>query len=565
VSQEEADAGLGQQLATYLVNARRVLVASAWGIVLGAVCALIGIAVAVHIVNEHITIYGPNYLVGVPLGFSLLLPLGLARGSQALLHLGESYAVHENGFLYRTRRREVAVSWADVLAVRTRGEEAYRGWRMWFGLGFSGRIRCAAGLTLRVDGMTDAAEVFCADVSQHLAAYRDGAAPVASSGSLSAPGPAHAARPGAWRRTAWITASVIAWCAGLGVLVVVVAHGTAGTAGSGTSPANDAYPAATTKGLVLTLSDPARAAVTDSVFSPDGKSLATCDAAGTAYLWSAVSGKRVATFRSGSHSALHSVTFSPDGTTLAAAGGTRGTYVWVAASGRQVATLADPKSAGAAFAAFAPDGKTLAVADANDDVYLWNTGTWTRTATLADPGEGALVFATFSPDGRTLAVIDQGGNIDLWDVAARRLAGSLIRLPEATAGAVSFSPDGRSLAVSYGDGTTAVWDLPTRKVGITTAAQDPSLAGVPWVTAVFSPDGKTLAAGFPDGSTSLFDASSGNLKSTLIDPGAQQDFGPEAQGYIGTTSAAFSPDGTRLASSGGSLGATFVWQLPLPR
>jgi WD40 repeat protein len=125
---------------------------------------------------------------------------------------------------------------------------------------------------------------------------------------------------------------------------------------------------------------------------------------------------------------------------------------------------------------------------------------------------------------------------------------------------VSFSPDGKSLAVPYGDGTAIEWDLSTGRAGMTTAAQDPSLAAANG-TAVFSPDGKTLATAFPDGGTFLFDASSGNLKSTLIDPGAEQDFGSNATGDIGTVSTAFSPDGTLLAASGGTLNATFVWRL----
>jgi WD40 repeat protein len=553
VSQDEAEAELGGQLSVYQVDARRVMTASAWGIVIGVACGLIAIGVAIRIADDNITISGPNYIVGLPLVLSLLLPLGLVRGFQALMHRGESYAVHENGLVHHSRSFEVAVPWADVLDVRTRGQEVHNGWRMWFGLGFSGRIRCAGGLTLHVDGMTSGAQPLCAEIARHLAAYRGDTAPV--------PRPARETRRHALLRGTGITALAIVVIGGLSAGVTVIAHEAASARGSGAGPAIDGYPSATTQGLTLTLSDPANSAVTDSVFSPDGKTLATCDGAGRVYLWSVASGKQGATFATGHHSALDSVAFSPDGATLAAAGGKLGTYVWDVATGRPVALLPDPRGSVAAAATFSPNGQILAVADGNNYVYLWNTATWTRTATLADPDGGSPAYATFSHDGTTLAVIGELGRIDLWNVPARHLIRQLPQFPEATAGEVSFSPDGRSLAVPYGDGTAIEWDLSTGRAGNTTAAPDPSLAGAPG-TAVFSPDGRTLASAFPDGATFLFDASSGDLKSTLIDPGAQQDFGSNAQGDIGPVSTAFSPDGTLVAASGGTLDATFVWRLP---
>jgi WD40 repeat protein len=553
VSRDEAEDELGGQLSVYQVDARRIMTASAWGIVIGAASGLIAIGVAIRIADNNITISGPNYIVGLPLVLSLLLPLGLVRGFQALLHRGESYAVHENGLVHHSRSIDVAVPWADVLDVRARGREVHNGWRMWFGLGFSGRIRCAGGLTFHVDGMTSGVEPFCTEITRHLAAYRGDAAPD--------PRPARETRRQSLLRATGITALAIVVIGGLSAGVIAIAHEAASARGSGAGPAIDGYPSATTQGLTLTLADPANSAVTDSVFSPDGKTIATCDKAGRVYLWSVASGKPQAVFATGPHSALNSVAFSPDGTTLAAAGGKPGTYVWDVATARPVAVLPDPKGSGAASATFSPNGQILAVADGNNYVYLWNTATWTPAATLADPNGGSPAFATFSPDGTTLAVIGELGLIDLWNVPTRHLRSRFPQFPEATAGEVSFSPDGKSLAVPYGNGTAIEWDLLTGRAGNTTAAQDPSLAAANG-TAVFSPDGKTLATAFPDGGTFLFDASSGNLKSTLIDPGAEQDFGSNATGDIGTVSTAFSPDGTLLAASGGTLNATFVWRLP---
>jgi len=78
--------------------------------------------------------------------------------------------------------------------------------------------------------MTEGAEVFCAEVRRHVAAYRDGAAPVPP--SLPGPaGPVREARRRARLRSIAITVWVVVVSAGLSALVAVVAHVAAGSPG----------------------------------------------------------------------------------------------------------------------------------------------------------------------------------------------------------------------------------------------------------------------------------------------------------------------------------------------
>lgn len=136
------------------------------------------------------------------------------------------------------------------------------------------------------------------------------------------------------------------------------------SASSGSGQALPVYPPSPgSVGIVRTLDEPGHAAVTSVAFSPDSKTLATCDTTGTAYLWNV-------------------------------------------ATGRRLAVLANRSNGQVLSAAFSPSGKTLAVGDANGTVDLWRVATGAVTATLAAPGAGPVNNAAYSPDGKTVAAAD---------------------------------------------------------------------------------------------------------------------------------------------------------------
>ena len=183
--------------------------------------------------------------------------------------------------------------------------------------------------------------------------------------------------------------------------------------------------------------------------------------------------------------------------------------------------------------AFSADGRLLAVTAQDGTIRFVHPGTG-HVEPLAYHTSGAAVVA-FSPDGHLLAIQDRT-EAHFLDVAARRQA----REPLITVWRgvdIAWSPDSRYIAVtddlSQEEGAVAtVYDTRVR----TDAARwrTPARSALAW-----SPDGRIVAVvGEGDTGIQLLSASDG----TLIRGGWRD--------YARTTSLAFSPDGSLLASGG---------------
>jgi WD40 repeat protein len=151
---------------------------------------------------------------------------------------------------------------------------------------------------------------------------------------------------------------------------------------------------------------------------------------------------------------------------------------------------------------------------------------------------------------------------------------------------VAFSPDSRRLVTAYGDGSAKVWSLPE---GAQMVLQRPRTRGPSarssWVNSVaFSPDGQRVLLVDADGIVHLSDARTGEpegqlkkradtgrawfspdgrlafLSGQVWDIEADEAFSPRMIGELSLFSAAFSPDGAKLLTGGGSSIAR-LWSL----
>ena len=263
------------------------------------------------------------------------------------------------------------------------------------------------------------------------------------------------------------------------------------------------------------------------VFSPDGTTLATTSADGTARLWDARTGRHRATL-TGHTSAVNAVAFSPDGTTLATSSSDDSARLWDTRTGQQRAVLTGHTS-NVTSAVFSPDGATLATTSEDGTARLWDARTGRSHTALSGHTEGVWSVA-FSPDGTTLATSGQD-NARLWDISTGRQRATLTGHTSYITD-VAFSPDGATLATGGQDNAAHLWDVGTGRSRAVLSGHTDVVIEV-----AFSPDGATLATTSADGTARLWDVGTGRSRAVL-------------SGHTNVViEVAFSPDGATLATT----------------
>lgn len=274
------------------------------------------------------------------------------------------------------------------------------------------------------------------------------------------------------------------------------------------------------------------------------------------------------------------VAFSPDGAQIVTGGGHQNqpgeVKVWDARTGSGILDLKGlPTLVGMntppKIVAFSPDGtriitggenNTAIVCDARTGAVLLELkGHTTPVVSVAYSRDGTRIITGGDAQPRTLHAggritgIQGPGEVKVWDA---RKGTPLLELKGHTGEmkSVSFSPDGTRIAGGGGDfgmpDETMVWDALSGKLVF---EQKGNVNGI-GTTVSFSPDGTRLAVG-TDTSATVVDAQTGT---TLLELKAHT---PRGTGTItvgfGTVNASFSPDGTRIVTTGGVNGEATVW------
>jgi hypothetical protein len=212
------------------------------------------------------------------------------------------------------------------------------------------------------------------------------------------------------------------------------------------------------------------APVTAVAASPDGKVLATGDAAGLVRTWDADTFRPAAEPR-GHTAAVRAVEVSANAKRALTTGADGSARVWDLLSGREL------RGFPAGRAALTPDGGSVFVPAGGRFVprdvvtgleVVLASGSEPPTA-KPDPLAGLLdrlgLCFTLSPDGRAVAFAHPGGTIGLYELASgqlrRRLFGHI-----GACRAMTFTPDGSRLLTAGADHSVLVWAVRVQDVAM---------------------------------------------------------------------------------------------------
>jgi WD40 repeat protein len=234
---------------------------------------------------------------------------------------------------------------------------------------------------------------------------------------------------------------------------------------------------------------------------------------------------------SGHAGAVRALSFAADSGSLASAGADGELRVWdLEGEERPIVLSRDvPQSA----LAFAPHERRLVCGGDDGEVLFWSLDTPApeKPSTIAW-GNAAVTAVTFSPDGM-VAIGDRGGRVTISWSTPSVVGDSLEREAPATGdlSALAFSPAGDRLA-SAGAGIVVLWVPRTME-----ALAVVEMEGLSPLALAFASEDRILIHD-RDGRTWRWDLD------------GEEQIEPVAQHSVGSTAAAFSADGSRLAVAG---------------
>ena len=291
-------------------------------------------------------------------------------------------------------------------------------------------------------------------------------------------------------------------------------------------------------------------------WSPDGGRIAALGRVGALKVFTVADG--TVEFQTQAHDriAIH-LAWSPDGALVATGGNDGLVKLWKASDWTLSQALLNegnifvggPGSPVDSIA-FSPDSRRIAVAVAGASLRVWSTDAgqellhWSNSGERSyEPHRGQVTDLAFSPDGRRLASAGHDRTVKIWNVESGTQLAVHDRFLNSMA-AVAWSPDGSRYAAASWDGTGIVWDGASRRL----ATFEGHLAGRV-LSLSFAPGLARLATSGTDGTVRVWHAGNGYQLFEL--PGLDESTPPYASPARPAVQVAYSPASNRVAMVSG--------------
>ncbi|GII97344.1 WD40 repeat domain-containing protein [Sinosporangium siamense] len=264
---------------------------------------------------------------------------------------------------------------------------------------------------------------------------------------------------------------------------------------------------------------------------PGGRRLISMSHDGATRVWDTTTGTEVAAYTCVG-AKFWGCDLSPDGRLLVAGAEDGVAGVWAVEDGRKVRDLRG-HSEWVRSAVWSPDGGRVVTSSDDQTARIWDVELGEEVNVLQGH-RGRVWGACFSPDGDRIASVSHDRTVRIWDATTGQPLHEMPGHEDGVVG-VAWSPDGTTVASCSDDATVRLWDPQAGDLVRVLRGHKGWVWGVCW-----SPDSRLVASSGQDRTTRVWQARSGAQRHVLLD---------HQEG--GVTAAAWSPDGTRLATAGG--------------
>jgi len=272
-------------------------------------------------------------------------------------------------------------------------------------------------------------------------------------------------------------------------------------------------------------------------YHPDSIRILTASDDNTARVWDGLTGQTLLTLQAHKYP-IFSADYSHDGTRIVTAEGNYTACVWNADSGKALLTLQGHK--GSIFSVdYSHDSTRIVTASGDKTARTWDA--YNGQALLTLQGHKAWVWsATYSPDS-TQILTTSGFGSDSKDNTARVWnadSGQVLLTLQGhkdTVWSAAYSLDGSRIITASSDKTARVWDAHSGQALLTLQHEGGAVR-----SATYSSDGKHIVTASDDETARMWNPYNGQYLLTL-------------QHESTVWSAAYSPDGTQIVTTSGSI------------